>query len=232
MVFSLRQMVPLGFLMSAVGYIAFVFSFDSSTMIGDVYSYDPGGRIIPLLASVILAAASLRLVISERAVASQAVDRSVRQLVLVNIGLSILFIALFRPLGFVISTGLMMFFLIYFNIRAVETRVPTRSFFGALCLTTAYLLFLYSVSRGVVKSLFALARACQYDLFREPFIQVIAVLAVLVPVFFGVGLVLRKFSPLNAHTVIVQTSVGTTMTIYVIFRQLFLVQLPAGVLSW
>ncbi|MCG8508019.1 MAG: tripartite tricarboxylate transporter TctB family protein, partial [Rhodospirillales bacterium] len=135
MVFSLRQMVPLGFLIAALGYIAFVFSLETSTMIGDVFSYDPGGRIIPLLAALVLAAASLRLVISERATAPQEADRSAHLLVLANIGLSILFIALFRPLGFVISTGLMMFFLILFNVRMVETRVSIRSIIWWLGLT-------------------------------------------------------------------------------------------------
>ena len=230
--FSLRRLVPLAFLATALGYIAFVISLGSSTMIGDVYSYDPGGQIVPLLAGIVLAAASLRLVISERAAAKPESDQMGRHLVLANIGLSILFIALFRPLGFVISTGLMMFLLIYLNARAVETKVSARSAFWWLALTMVYLISLYSVSRGVVKSLFALARTYQSDLFREPFLQAIAVMAILIPLILVVGLVLKRFSSSSPFTVIVQTSVATTMGIYVIFRQLFLVQLPAGVLSW
>ncbi|NQU58673.1 MAG: tripartite tricarboxylate transporter TctB family protein [Rhodospirillales bacterium] len=230
--FSLRRLVPLAFFITALGYIAFVFSLETSKMIGDVYDYDPGGQIIPLLAGIILAAASLRLVISERLAVSQEVDLSTRRLVLVNIGLSVLFIALFRPLGFVISTGLMMFFLIYFNQRALEVRVSIRSSVWWLALTMVYLISLYSVSRGVVKSFFAMARTYQNDLFREPFLQATAVLAVLIPLIFVVGLILKRFSSSREFPVLVQTSVSTTMAIYVIFRQLFLVQLPAGVLSW
>ncbi|MCG8507767.1 MAG: hypothetical protein MI741_00935, partial [Rhodospirillales bacterium] len=59
-----------------------------------------------------------------------------------------------------------------------------------------------------------------------------AVLVVLVPLIFVVGLILKRFPSSRAFNVVVQTTVGTTMAIYVIFRQLFLVQLPSGILSW
>ncbi len=232
MVFTFRQWVPLAFLLTSVAYIAFVFSLEEATMIGDNFAYDPGGRIVPLLAAMVLCAASLRLVVHERASAHEESDRATRYLVLANIGLSALFIVLFRPLGFVATTGLMMFWFIYLNLRATETGASMRTALPWLAVTMVYLVFLYSVSRGVVKGLFALARTYQQDLFREPFLQAIAVLAILIPLIVMVGMGLRRLPCGRVFAIASQTTVGTTMAIYVVFRQLFLVQLPQGVLSW
>ena len=232
MVFTFRQWVPLAFLITSIAYIAFVFSLEESTMIGDNFSYDPGGRIVPLLAAIVLCVASLRLVVHERASVRGESDRATLHLVLANIGLSALFIVLFRPLGFVATTGLMMFWFIYLNLRMIETGASMRTALPWLAVTMIYLVFLYSVSRGVVKGLFALARTYQQDLFREPFVQAIAVLVILIPLIVVVGRGLKRLPSSRVYAIASQTTVGTTMAIYVVFRQLFLVQLPEGILSW
>lgn len=227
---AFRQAVALGFLLLSLIYVAFILSLESTTMIGDDFGYDPGSRVIPLVAGAVMAMVSLHLVIQERSAPAPEAVRSRFFLLLANVGLSIAFIALFRPVGYLLSTGVMMFCLSYLNLREVDKRVPVSAALPWLAFTAGFLVFLYFVSRAVVKACFALARAFQDDFFREPFVQALAVIVVLVPLFAAVGFALRRLSFDRRFILLAQTSVGTTMTIYVVFRQMFLVHLPKGIL--
>lgn len=226
-----RRALPFGFFVTSLIYLGFMLSTESSHMVGDDFGYDPGSRALPLLAGGVLAVVSLHLFIRERGAAADA-PRQGRNLFVANLVLAVLFIALFRHLGFVLTTGLFMFALIALNYReAGETLAPART--GAwLAYSVGLLVALFSLARGVVKACYFVFHQTHWEAMRDPFIQASFEIAVVVPAFVAVGLVVRRRAGRSLYLTMSQTAVGTTMGIFILFRELFLVQLPKGVLFW
>lgn len=226
-----RRALPFGCFVASLIYLGFMLASESSRMVGDSFGYDPGSLALPVLAGGVLAAVSLYLFIRERHGTATATWQSTK-LVIANLVLAILFIALFRHLGFILTTGLFMFVLIVLNQReAGESLAPAR-LAAWLAFTGGFLVVLFSMARGVVKTCFTLFRATHWEGFRDPFIQASIEIAVLVPVFILVGLAIRRRTGSSVYLTMSQTAVGTTMSIFILFRELFLVQLPKGVLFW
>lgn len=228
---AFRQGLALGCLVAALLYVAFVLSLDPSQMIGDVYGYDPGTRALPLFAGLVLAGASLHLAVRERHAAP--VDwLQPRGLVLANLGLSVLFILLFRYLGFILTTGGLMFVLIALNVRQTGVAVGWGRAGRWFALTMGELVALYSLARGVVRLCFMAFHATGWEPLRDPFLQAAIETAVLVPLFAAGGWALRRACGSTAFLTMSQTAVGTTMGIFLVFKEYFLVQLPKGLLFW
>ncbi len=228
---SYDRVLPLGFFVASLIYLGFMLTAESSRMVGDAFGYDPGSQALPALAGGILAVVSLYLFIRERKASASEPWQSTK-LLFANLGLAVLFIVLFRPLGFVLTTGLLMFALTVLNYREAGEALEPRRLVVWLAYSSGMLVVLFSIARGVVKICFALFRATHWEGFRDPFIQASVEIAVLVPVFVIVGLVVRRRVGSCTYLTMSQTSVGTTMSIFILFRELFLVQLPKGVLFW
>ena len=226
-----RRALPFGFFVTSLVYLGFMLSAESSHMVGDDFGYDPGSRALPLLAGGLLAVVSLRLFIRERGAVADA-PRQGRNLFVANVVLAVLFIAVFRPLGFVLTTGLFMFALIALNYREAGDSLETARVAKWLAYSVGLLVLLFSIARGVVKACFALFHATQWESLRDPFVQASLEIAVVVPIFIAIGLVVRRRSGSSLYLTMSQTAVGTTMGVFILFRELFLVQLPKGVLFW
>lgn len=231
---ELRLILPLSFFMFSIGYLAFIVSSDSSTMIGDIYGYDPGGQAIPLISTVILAIAALWTLVTEiKACGTRPPLRFAPiWLIVANIAISLVFIAVFRPVGFLIVTCLAMHWLIYLNLRAAEGKTASlMAAFWWMWASLFYLIVMYAVLRGIIKTTFWLARTHGMLIMREPALQVGIVSIALLVLFLVTGKLFRKHARDLEMVNVVQTSIGTTLSIYVVFRLLFLVQLPMGILT-
>jgi len=228
---SFRQGLAGGCLVASLAYVAFILSLDPSQMTGDVYGYDPGNRALPLLAGLVMAAAALHLTVRERR-APAAGWLEPRGLVLANLAVSVLFVAFFRHLGYIPTTGVLMFVLIVLNLRQSGIAVAWGAAAGWFALTMAEMIGLFSLARGVVRLCYAGYHAFGWEALRDPFVQAAIETAVLVPVFAAAGLLLRRRlgpSPLLTAS---QTTVGTVIGIFLVFKEYFLVQLPKGLLFW
>lgn len=228
---SFRQGIAVGCLVAALVFVAFILSLDPSQMTGDVYGYDPGTRALPLMAGVVMAAASLHLVVRERSAAAIGWLEP-RGLVLANLGVSVLFVVLFRHLGYIPTTGTLMFVLVVLNLRQSGVAVAWGKAAAWLVLTLAEMIGLFSLARGIVRLCYAGFHAFGWEALRDPFVQAAIETAVLVPVFAATGLLLRRRlgpSPLLTAS---QTTVGTVIGIFLMFKEYFLVQLPKGLLFW
>ncbi len=98
--------------------------------------------------------------------------------------------------------------------------------------TLAYLVLSYSCMRLCIRSLFRLARASALPWLREPAVQALAVALVMAIIVIVVGWGFKRWQVQQAIRIAVQSSIGTTLAVYIAFRLLFLVQLPAGVMNW
>jgi hypothetical protein len=231
---TIQNVLPLGLLVVAAGYIAFSLSLPNERMIGDAFGYDPGGRVIQITAAAILAATALWELIRHWSGqgAPQGTGKTPVGLLLAHILLIMLFIALFRPVGFILATSLTLYIMIALNLRSAGTQLSSAPIVAGLIGCAAYAVVLYSVLRGVVRLCFIVARQYSMPALREPSIQAIVVAAVLALTLLVGGVILPRLTRQPVLTALLQSAVGITLIVYVVFRLLFLVQLPAGLLTW
>jgi len=230
--FRLAFIAPMGFFLFSIGYLAFILSLDSTVMIGDTYGYDPGGAVVPASAAVLLGLAALWQLVTQHPVANEDRTKAPVGLLLSNIAISAVFIAVFRYAGFLLSTGIALHLLIQLNLWTENGRQDLKNGAAGLAITILYLTVMYAVLRGMIKMLFWLARNFDLPFFREPALQAGLGVLVLAGLIYIVGRLLARIYRTPGTVALIQTSVGTSLAIYVIFRLLFLVQLPAGLLAW
>lgn len=231
---SIQSILPIGLLVFAAGYIAFVYSQPNQRMAGDSFGYDPGGQLMPLAAAAVLVATALWELMRNW---SHREDRSGQEtaplwLLFTNLALIVAFIALFRPLGFILTTSLMLYVMIALNLRSAGQQLDVRQLVAGFAGCAAYAVALYSLIRGVVRLCFIGAREYGLVFLREPTVQAILIMAVLSLALLAAGVILPRLTRHKVLTAILQSTVGITLAVYVIFRLLFLVQLPAGLLTW
>lgn len=229
--------VPFGFFVFALGYIAFTLTLPAEHMIGDVHGYDPGSRFMPLVTATLLAAImlweTLKAGRKAQGIPASVADGSVPMgLLLANIALSIGFVIVFRPLGFILTTSVLLYVLTYLNFRHCENRLGTGAAMAGFVLAMAYVVGMYSAVRGVVRACFAAARQFALPLARDPNVQAALVVLTVIVLMWLAGQILRRFVKQRELILLLQTTVGIAMSVYVVFRMLFLVQLPTGPLIW
>ena len=112
-----RRIIPLVFLVVSLLYLAFSFSLEQYRMIGDERGWDPGSRALPIAMGFLMLGVSIYLIAVETAKEQKehAVPAGARSLILLMIVLSVLYILVFRALGFILSTAVLLFTLIHFN---------------------------------------------------------------------------------------------------------------------
>lgn len=225
--------LPFGLFLFATGYCAFTLSLETERMIGDAFGYDPGSRVMPLLAALILAVtAAIEMARARHREAPPAGKGGEAKLVLANIALAVLLIAAFRPAGFLPATCLVLYLLIALNLRSGGTPLTAgRILLGAVA-SLGCTVALYTVLRGVVRLCFLLARELPLALLREPVLQAVAVSLVVAVALVLAWRLLSRLPRLSDMVPPVLTAVGGTLAIYVVFRLLFLVRLPQGLLTW
>jgi hypothetical protein len=153
-------------------------------------------------------------------------------LVIANIIISAGLVVLFRPIGFALSSSLAMFALIGLNMRVGETAVGWVGGVAGSIATLVYTATLYSLLRGAVHLCFHFARDYQLPMLRDPTVQALIAGIIVTGVMLAVHRGLTAINRSTPLALAVQAASGATLFTYVIFRMLFLVQLPAGLLNW
>ena len=237
MKFGTRRVIPLVFLVISLLYLAFSFSLEQYRMIGDEKGWDPGSRALPLAMGFLMLGLSIYLIVVEstREQADKSVPAGARNLILLTIVLSVLYILAFRVLGFILSTAILLYTLIYFNYHEnVRLKLLPR-LSGGLISSAAFVLLIYTAGRFITRSLFYLGRARGYELFTSKVFSAFVVL-LFVAILFAVLLVFfRKIvnKPETRSMMIAGlVAVGVTEGLYLIFKQIFLVNLARGIVFW
>jgi len=223
------------FLVISISYLIFAVAAPPTFMIGDTYNYDPGGRFFPLGSAIIMSLSSVYLLIKSFGKDHQKKtdeDKLFSSVVLGNVLLSVGFILVFRHLGFILSSGFFICNLIMLNFREIGRQITWRHIIRWNGAVLAGLLVLYSIARGVIKICFWLARTYNIQEFREPVIQAAAVALVTGALFAGSAIVVRRANLEQQGTLVALVSIGTVFGIFVLFRLVFLVQLPSGIIKW
>jgi putative tricarboxylic transport membrane protein len=237
MKFGTRRIIPLVFLVVSLLYLAFSFSLEQYRMIGDERGWDPGSRALPIAMGFLMLGLSTYLIFKEttKEQAERSVPAGARNLILLTIVLSVLYILVFRALGFILSTAILLFTLIYFNYQENVRLELLPRFAAGLISSAAFVLLVYTAGRFITRSLFYLGRARGYELFTSKVFSAFLVL-LFVAVLFAVLLIsFRKTvnkPEIRSMFIAGLIAAGVTEGLYLVFKQIFLVSLARGIVFW
>ncbi len=233
----MRRVIPAAFVVVALLYLALALSYDERRMIGDEKGWDPGPRALPLATGALMLVLGIYLAAREgkSRARSAALPPAVVRLVVFTVVLCCLYVALFRAVGFVLATALLLYLLFFFyreqDVRPGLLAPCLKGLAGSLALTLA----VYTTGKAVTRALFAYGRSSGRALLADRTFGAGAALLAAAFVFMLVLLALkakRGKGPLDRLSVSVLTAAAMTESLYVVFRQVFLVALAPGLLWW
>ena len=234
----IKRVIPIAFIIISLLYIVFSFTVEERKMIGDVRGWDPGSRAMPIGIGFVMLAASVYLTYKERRSPAQEEERqkpSIIKLVILTILLSTFYILCFRFLGFIISTHILLFTLIYFNYQQDIRWDMIPAFSLGLLISTCGMILFYSIGRYISRYLFLLGRKLDIPMLKGkiftagiPFVVLLIIFAILL-------LLLRKaIKKGKYHIPLVAgfTAIGATEFLFIVFKQIFWVSLVKGLIFW
>lgn len=248
--FRTRKPLPFVFMVVSILYFIYVISLGSSTMIGDEIGGDPGGMMLPLVLSIFMFVASTILFLTDKKpqetdkksqeAAQNGRGASEQRLFLLTLILAILYVAAMRPLGFIITTAMLVFTLMFFYLQGTVVRKDVATWAVGIVATLAVLLALYSIGRVISRYLLLSARQGRIPQWLGSTGVVAGVVLVIVLVLYYL---LYKLTRARFHHERVPVAVShafdacmisaiTTELIYIVFRQMFLVELVPGLITW
>jgi len=234
---STRTIIPIVFIFFSLLYIILSFSIEQRKMIGDETGWDPGSRAMPIGIGFLMLGVSIYLFFKERKSGEEEItlDSASKKLIILTIMLSILYILFFRFVGFILSTNILLFTLIYFYYKRDIRWNMIQNFSIGLFLSVGLMIPFYSIGRFTTRFLFLIGRNSNIEIFSgRLFITGVAFL-VLLCIFFTILLLFRKVIkdenfriPLLSGFI----SIGVTQFIYIVFKQIFWVSLAKGLIFW
>jgi hypothetical protein len=241
--FRTRKPLPFVFMMVSILYFIYVISLGSSAMIGDEIGGDPGGMMLPLVLSIFMFVASTILFLTDKKpqeATGKVQGTSERRLFLLTVIIAILYVAAMRPLGFIITTALLIFTLTFYYLQGTVVRKDTATWAVGTVATLAILLALYSIGRVITRYLLLSARQGRIPQWLGSTSVVVGVVLVVV---LALYYLLYKLTRTRFHHERVPSSVSrafdacmisvlTTELLYLVFRQMFLVELVRGLITW
>ena len=234
--------VPLVFMVVSILYFIYVVSMGSSTMIGDEIGGDPGGMLLPLVLSIFMfIASSVILFTDKKTVASEEIEQKVElRLFLLTIVVAILYVVVMRPLGFVLSTVLLLFTLTYFYQMGIVNKKDINVWAIGSLSSIAILLLIYTIGRKITRYLLLSVRAKTIPQWMGNSTVTVSIVLIILFCFYLLLLKIEKKwfkSGVTTESYVYAFKAGkmaiiTTELVYLIFRQMFLVELVRGLIYW
>lgn len=240
--FQKHKPVPVVFMVISVLYFIYVVNMGSSTMIGDEIGGDPGGMLLPLVLSIFMFISSVVIFFTDKKdVNLEAEKQNVEhRLFILTVFVAILYVVAMRPLGFILTTVLLIFTLTYFYLMGSVHRKDLGVWALGSVSSIAVLLIIYSIGRKITRSLLISVRLKSIPQWMgNPAVTVSLVLLIVVIWFIVFSKIGKKWfksgvaktSHVNAFKA-GMLAVTTTELVYLIFRQMFLVELVRGLINW
>ena len=118
--FRNRKPLPLVSMVLSALYFIYVISLGSSTMIGDEVGGDPGGMVLPLFLAIFMFLVSAALFATDRKDPSSSqggMTSSQKRLFALTAVVSLLYVVLARPLGYILTTLWLLYILTFYYIQ-------------------------------------------------------------------------------------------------------------------
>jgi len=234
---SIKIIIPIVFIFFSLLYIILSFSIEQRKMIGDEMGWDPGSRAMPIGIGFLMLGVSIYLFFKERKSGEEEItlDFASKKLIIITIMLSILYILFFRFVGFVLSTNILLFALIYFYYKRDIRWNMIQNFSIGLFLSVGLMILFYSIGRFTTRFLFLIGRNSNIEIFSGRLFITGVTFLVLLLIFFTMLLLFKKVIKNKNFRIPLLSgfiAVGVTEFIYIIFKQIFWVSLAKGLIFW
>ena len=234
---STRIVIPIVFIFFSLLYIILSFSIEQRKMIGDEMGWDPGSRAMPIGIGFLMLGVSIYLFFKERKSGEEEItlDFASKKLIIITIMLSILYILFFRFVGFVLSTNILLFALIYFYYKRDIRWNMIQNFSIGLFLSVGLMILFYSIGRFTTRFLFLIGRNSNIEIFSGRLFITGVTFLVLLFIFFAMLLLFKKVIKNENFRIPLLSgfiAIGVTEFIYIIFKQIFWVSLAKGLIFW
>jgi hypothetical protein len=238
--FRTHKKLPLVSLVLSVFYFIYVISMGNTKMAGDEIGGDPGGMVLPMVMACVLFACSLYLFLTDKPKTQNpvALGKEERSLFMLTLISSILYILVIRCLGFIPCTAILLFMLCFSNLRGSVRYEDWVFYLSGAFVSLALELAIYSVCRSLTRALLMAGRKGSIPSVFGSSAMVVFIVLVVTTAFVVLLSVLyhrlckEKETTFSSCGLSVLLSVATTQYLYVIFKQLFLVELVKGLITW
>ncbi len=200
----------------------------------DTVGGDPGGKLLPLIMGGFLFLGFLFITIKERPDGKK-MDKETLVLFLVTLVLSIAYVALLKPIGFILVTTILLYTLLYLYTTIGERRSIAQASIGGVSTLAATVGF-YTLMRLISKSIIRMGRSGALPAFfgKSAGSACIALLFVVV-ITVVLALTLVRFlnrKGFNRPAVAGIITFATVLFLYVVFKQFFQVNLAPGLIKY
>lgn len=200
----------------------------------DTVGGDPGGKLLPLIMGGFLFLGFLFITIKERPDGKK-MDKETLVLFLVTLVLSIAYVALLKPIGFILVTTILLYTLLYLYTTIGEKRSIAQASIGGVSTLAATVGF-YTLMRLLSKSIIRMGRSGALPAFfgKSAGSACVALLFVaVVTVVLALTLVkLLNKKGFNRPTIAGIITFATVLFLYVVFKQFFQVNLAPGLIKY
>ncbi len=200
----------------------------------DTVGGDPGGKLLPLIMGGFLFLGFLFITIKERPDGKK-MDKETLVLFLVTLVLSIAYVALLKPIGFILVTTILLYTLLYLYTTIGEKRSLAQASIGGVSTLAATVGF-YTLMRLLSKSIIRMGRSGALPAFfgksaGSACVALLFVVAVTVVLALTLVKLLNK-KGFNRPAVAGIITFATVLFLYVVFKQFFQVNLAPGLIKY
>lgn len=233
----MNRILLAAFLAASLLFLALALTLDDRRMSGDEQGWDPGPRALPIAAGGLMLGLTVYLMLRSWNAPSNSkpLARPARRLVLFAIALTVIYILVFIPVGFIPATASLLYLLAYFNFKLDFRRDLLAGCLKGWGACLAFSLGLYGAGKWTSRALFFYGRSSGQALLADRSFGAGASLLAVGAVFLLAIFVLKRrngSAPLGRSSLSVLTAAGLTEGLYIVFQQLFLVELASGLLGW
>ncbi len=230
------KLLPLIMAVVSLLYLIYVVSLGNTKMIGDEIGGDPGGMILPLTMAVFMLCGFTYLAIKERPTETEKKTREENKVTLCTFLVAIAYVVCSSYLGFVLTSSLTLFALmvLYMSIGQDKLKwwVKLIGLVSFLVATVA----VYSIFRVMTRAFLRMGRSGQLPaIFGNSnftaFLSLLVLLAFTLVFVFTIGRISKGKSWRRLYTAGI-ISMVSTLFLYIVFRQFFLVTLLPGIITW
>lgn len=225
---SVERAVPLGLVILAVLYLVYAASIEHR-VIGNLGQSGMTAQTVPYVLGAALLVCSVALTVQAFRRSPQTTEAAPNLLVWLSILLSVTYVLLLRPVGFVVSTAGFVYLLVYLgSVERLVPRVIPNALAGLAGVTVAAVA-LHRLVALVTSGMARAGRELDNALLANRLVGATVGLALTALVLFGLLALARRLPEkyLAKHVPLsLLVSLGTTVGLYLIFRQVFQVNLP------
>ncbi len=230
-----RKTVPIAMLIFSLAYFPYLLAQGNSKMIGDEIGGDPGGFLLPaFLAGFMFLGALYLLFLDKTPGKTGEVPRAGARFYCAIVS-GVLYVLLFSKLGFMISSTLLVFALSFIASIDTPIRKNLAPLSAGLAGTLAFTIGFYSLGRFMTRNLFLIGRTTSFTIASAPFFVFSVNIIVLGLLLYCSTRIVQRMKPgsmLHMVAVLGLVTAGSVEFLFLVFKQLFLVNLARGIITW